>query len=200
MLLANCILQMLRTKYILTLLTVAALTVTASSQAPSYLSNRSSNTSECYGSGYVPDVYQFWEEVFPVYDGVYTDTLGYVKSIALNTTTLGRIQLNVVTDTLKTTDYTWKTFEYKELVKKGKVSASRRVVCDQNQTRKLFKKVQKAMQKRRFGKRLEASGIISDEWKEVMKDYLASIDLELTTLGFYDIEVLETLGIKTRRL
>ena len=190
----------LSTKYVLVVLILAFISASGFSQAPIELFGKGKKASGCYVRCLVPDTYQYWEETFAIYNGVYHDTLDYVRSIALLTDSLGRFQVNVVTDTTKTSDYTWRRYLYKELVKKGGPSELRKIVCGKDRTPKLFRKIQEKLQDLGLGYNLESSGIVTDEWKEVMKDYLESIGMNIPTVGFYDLEVLEALGIKTKKL
>jgi len=160
--------------------------------------NMPSIPGKCFASCLVPDLFQYWEETFPIYTRTYNDSTEFIRKINLETDDLGRIELVVVRDTLKIKDYQWKKYKYKELVKKGGYSEWRGIVCVEKRTRKLNKKIQSKLIDLGLGVNLGKTGIVGVQWKKVMKDYQQSIGI--IGLGFYDIETLKALGIKTKKL
>lgn len=143
----------------------------------------------------VPDLIQYWEGSFPVYAGEGVDDASLVKVMRLDTDSLGIVDLLVVTDTTKVTDYEWQTYEYKELVKKGSDNEYRSIVCEHRRSKKLIKKIQSALIDKRFLSRRSKSGEFDARTKAGLKKFQESVDLHY--MPEFDLEVLDMLGIKT---
>lgn len=143
----------------------------------------------------VPDLIQYWEGTFPVYSGEGVDDASMVKMMRLDTDSHGIVDLMVVADTTKVTDYEWKTYEYKELVKKGSDNEYRSIVCEHRRSGKLIKKIQSALIDKRFLSRRNKSGEFDAKTQEALKEFQESVSL--THMPQFDLEVLDLLGIKT---
>ncbi len=143
----------------------------------------------------VPDLIQYWEGTFPVYSGDGVDDASMVQMMRLDTDTYGVMDLMVVTDTAKVTDYEWKTYEYKELVKKGDSNMYRSIVCEHRRSGKLIKKLQSALIDKRFLSRRDKTGEFDTKTQEALKEFQESVNL--THMPQFDLEVLDLLGIKT---
>lgn len=143
----------------------------------------------------IPDLIQYWEGAFPVYSGEGVDDASLVQVMRLDTDSLGIVDLLVVTDTTKLSDYEWRTYEYKELVKKGSPNEYRSIVCEHRRSKKLIKKIQSALIDKRFLSRRNKSGAFDARTRAAIKKFQESVNLH--HMPHFDLEVLDMLGINT---
>ena len=143
----------------------------------------------------IPDLIQYWEGAFPVYSGEGVDDASLVQVMRLDTDSLGIVDLLVVTDTTKLSDYEWQTYEYKELIKKGNPNEYRSIVCEHRRSKKLIKKIQSALIDKRFLSRRSKSGEFDSKTREALKEFQASVNLH--HMPQFDLEVLDMLGVNT---
>jgi len=188
---------MVRTLIAFALVTCTNMILTA--QAPPVDGSRFSpkHAPTCEIDVIVPDLIQYWEESFPVFTGKGVDDASLVNVVRLDTDSLGIIDLLVVTDTAKVTEYEWQRYEYKELVKRGNGKEYRSIVCEHRRSGKLIKKMQSALIDKRFLSKRNKSGSYDARTKSALKKFQLSKGLGY--LHPFDLEILDLLGIKTNK-
>lgn len=99
-----------------------------------------------------------------------------------------------VTDTILVREYEQKIFEKKKIVKKGGLTEWREVICNNDVTPDLFKKVQTALLDKGYDIGPQGiDGIVSRETKEALVKYQKDNGLPV---GQLDVETLEALGVR----
>ena len=178
---------------------------------------------KCYAQSFIPNIFEHKEEKYPIYQGIYHDTIDYIEKIELvispTITEWGKrktecltpdsticfawcliekpkeiLELIIVNDTSKTNNYTWKEFEVRLLIEEGgKVDEIRREVICNYNLTSDF-----------YRKVLKAlsiqgyySGSIEDfspsEVKEIFHQYQKDNGL---SFGQWTLETLDVLGVK----
>lgn len=152
----------------------------------------------CYEKCEPKPIYQYWEETLPVYIGSSSLSASYLSKITLDTDNEGVIDIVLVTDTIQTKQFTWKTYQYKELLETNINVTWRETVCDQNRTRRLINKIQEKLFEKGYLFVEDVTGKVNKKSEAAMLRF--QVEHDFYNHSFFNIEVLTKLGIKSRYL